>query len=568
MTRSSHCWCWLLSLLMLISPNSMAIAQQAQDLKQAEPDTTLLADPPIVEVPRVVADPLDITYLLPQSCAVLSVRPQEIINSPIFKLLPFEVLQAASVHHTGIDALLVDRLLVSVEPPTGGPPNYAVMASFSAPVAAKLLPQAVARMERLEEDRPHYKSAQPLEPSLYFPEDDVLLATPEATLQKFLLGETVQTDRELHKRLQAAADDDLYVGVDFVPLRPLANAAMMQAPIPAELGHLYLAPDLIKLIELRVNVSDDGTSELVVEANNAEDAEKLENIVLKTVDLIKTTASKEVERLKADPDPVQQALGRYQERLMNELVVASMPKREGEKLVIFRASGEKSQGRILTVAVSGVLAGLLLPAVQAARVAARRASSMNNVKNIVLALFNYESANKAFPAHANYADGEPLLSWRVHILPYLGEQELYEQFHLDEPWDSEHNKTLIAKMPAVFINPNSKLTPEEGRTHYLGVKGAGMAFNGTDGGTKFSDFTDGLSRSIMVVQVNDERATTWTKPDDWELDEKNVLKGLPGAGGFLVGWADGSVAFMSDDVDKDAFKTWLTIAGGESVSRP
>jgi type II secretory pathway pseudopilin PulG len=573
MKASRRFFCWLLSLLMLVSPHAAIIAQEVEAVENVEPDTTLLADPAVVAVPEVVEHPLDITYLLPQACVVASFRPQKIVNSPIFKMMPIEVLQAASIKHTGIDALLMDRLLVSMEPPIAGPPNYAVMASFAAPVANKLLPQAVARMEKLEEERPHYKSAQPLEPSVYFPQDDVLLATPEATLQKFLLGDATPADQELHNRLRAAAGDDLYVGVDFVPLRPLVNAAMMQAQIPAELGHFYLAPDLIKLIELRMNVSHGDTSELVVEANNAEDAEKLEGVVLKSVDLIKAEALQEATRLKADPDPVQQAFGRYQERMMDEMSAAFVPKREGEKLVIFRVSGKEGQANMLTMtAVSGILVALILPAVQAAREAARRTTSTNNLRQILLALHNYHDSHKSFPAHANYsADGKPLLSWRVHILPFIEQQALYNQFHLDEPWDSEYNKKLLSTMPVQYIDPSSRLNPAEGRTHYLGVKGTGMAFTGTENGTALKAITDGTSNTLVVVQVNDDRAAPWTKPDDWEMDSQNPLAGLSGSmhpGIFIAGYADGSVRNISEGIDPTVFKALLTIGGGEKIDLP
>ena len=311
MSPSSRFLCWFLSALMLATPSAGVIAQEVEAIEEVQEDTTLLADPAIVPVPDVIDKPLDITYLLPQACVVVSARPQETMTSSLLKMMPIEVIQAASIQHTGIDALLMDRLLISVEPPVAGPPNYAVMASFTAPVADKLHPQVTAQLEKqAASERPHFKNSKPLEPSLYFPSDDVLLATPEATLQKFLIGGVKPTDPELHKRLKAAANDDLYVGVDFVPLRPLVNMALMQTQIPPELGHFYLAPDLIKLVELKLNLSHAGISELTVEANNADDAEKLEQLVLKSIDLIKAEAAKEAARLKADPDPVQQAMGR------------------------------------------------------------------------------------------------------------------------------------------------------------------------------------------------------------------------------------------------------------------
>ena len=557
--------CWFLAALMLVMPSSQLLAQDA--------DEALLADPAIVPVPDVIDTPLDVTYLLPQSCFVMSVRPQAILNSPMMKMMPIEVLQAASIQQTGIDALLMDQLLLSIEPPVGGPPNYAAMASFTAPVAGKLHPQITATLEHQDQSsRPHFKGQNPFDPSLYFPSNNVLLATPEATLQKFLVGGTKPTDASLHERLLAAKNDDFYLAVDFVPLRPMANMLLVQTPIPPQLHHFYVAPDLIKTIELRLNISHPGTNELVIESNNAEDAEELEQLVLKSVDMIRSEVAKEVAQLKSNPDPVQQALGRYQERMMTDMSTAFLPKRDGEKLIVFRTTGPEGQlNTVAATAVTGVLVALLLPAVQAAREAARRTSSMNNVKQIMLAFHNYHDSKKAFPAHANYKEGKPLLSWRVHILPYMEQQALYNQFHLDEPWDSEHNKTLIRLMPVQYIDPSSTLNPAEGRTHYLGVKGAGSLFNGTDKGTTMKQITDGTSNTIAVLQVNDDRATTWTKPDDWEPDAKDPLKGLAGSmhpSTFIAGYADGHVMSIHEGIDQEVFKKLLTIAGGEVIETP
>jgi Protein of unknown function (DUF1559) len=338
------------------------------------------------------------------------------------------------------------------------------------------------------------------------------------------------------------------------------------------LQHFYVAPDLIKTIELRINLSHSGLNELVIESNNAEDAEKLEQVVLKSVDMVRSEVAKEVAQLKENPDPVQQALGRYQERMMNEMSTAFLPTREGDKLIVFRTTSPEGQlGTVTATAVTGILVALLLPAVQAAREAARRNSSVNNVKLILLALLNYESATKSFPAHANYKDDKPLLSWRVHILPYMEQQALYNQFHLDEPWDSEHNKTLIAKMPEVYLDPSSRWTPADGHAHYLGVKGEGSLFNGTEKGIAFKQITDGSSNTIAIVQVNDDRATTWTKPDDWEFDSKDPLKGLAGSmhpGIFMAGFTDGHVQAINEGVDLNWFKGALTTAGNELTPLP
>ena len=141
------------------------------------------------------------------------------------------------------------------------------------------------------------------------------------------------------------------------------------------------------------------------------------------------------------------------------------------------------------------------------------------------------------------------MSWRVHILPYLEQQALYNEFHLDEPWDSEHNKKLIAKMPAVYAEPTSRFAQTEGRTNYLGVKGKKSVFRDKEQGMSLREITDGTSNTLMVLQVNDQRATPWTKPDDWEPDAKKILDGLRGSlhpGIFLAPFAMGRSVHLAN----------------------
>ena len=125
---------------------------------------------------------------------------------------------------------------------------------------------------------------------------------------------------------------------------------------------------------------------------------------------------------------------------------------------------------VTTLTVGLILPAMLLPAMQQARDAARGSVSRNNLKDIGVALHNHHAAINAFPMagseqnSASAAKGSQL-SWRVHILPYLNHNDLYQQFHMDEPWDSPHNKSLIDQMPAVFQSPASG--GSSGKTSYL-----------------------------------------------------------------------------------------------------
>jgi len=307
---------------------------------------------------------------------------------------------------------------------------------------------------------------------------------------------------------------------------------------------------------------------LAVEANNAEDAEMLAALIDRALGLWRERALASTAQLKQDAGPVQQALGHYQQRMVDYWTSAVRPQRDGNRFVLFRQEIGEGANALTTTAVAGVLVALLLPAVQAAREASRRTASMNNLKQIMLALLNYYDIHKRLPAHASYDDnGKPLLSWRVHILPMLEEQELYSQFHLDEPWDSEHNKQLVAQMPKLYLDPSSTHDPSEGKTSYLAVLGKDFLFNGSPQGVKFSDVTDGTSNTIAILQVDDQHAAIWTKPDDWQYDAKHPLAGLDGPhpGIFVAGFMDGSVRNISQEIDVEVFRAMLTVAGGEVI---
>ena len=212
------------------------------------------------------------------------------------------------------------------------------------------------------------------------------------------------------------------------------------------------------------------------------------------------------------------------------------------------------------------LGGLLTRSVRSARDAASRAQSINNLKQIGLAMLNYENAFKHFPAPAIHSrDGKPLLSWRVAVLPYIEQDMLYHQFHLDEPWDSPHNRPLIEKMPAVFRSPKSKAA--NGLTNYVVPVGGGALYSSLKDEPQIKDITDGTSKTIMVLEVDDRRGVVWTKPDDLPFDPQDPTKGIGGLyeDGFHATFCDGSVHFIRKTIDPKDLKALFTRAGGEVV---
>lgn len=216
-----------------------------------------------------------------------------------------------------------------------------------------------------------------------------------------------------------------------------------------------------------------------------------------------------------------------------------------------------------------------------------RVKAVNNLRQIGIAMHNHADTNLKLPAHAICdEDGKPLLSWRVAILPYIEQQALYEQFHLDEPWDSEHNKALIAKMPETYANPTlfggaaKHDHGDEGHDHdhddvsafktrYVVPLGDGTMFpNGEDErerGVSFGAVTDGLSNTIMALEAPKDKAVIWTKPDDWELDLDEPSAGLFEDGSLSVVMGDGSVRTLRKGVADEILKALFTRAGGEVV---
>jgi hypothetical protein len=180
----------------------------------------------------------------------------------------------------------------------------------------------------------------------------------------------------------------------------------------------------------------------------------------------------------------------------------------------------------------------------------------NELKQIALAMHNFEATYQHFPPAAIVdKDGKPLLSWRVAILPFLEQQPLYQQFKLDEPWDSEHNKKLIVQMPAIYGTGNPKLNAE-GKTTYVVPVGKDTMFPGAGASVKVAEVTDGLSLTIMAAEANEENAVVWTKPDDLPFDPKNPLAGLarPGQSHFLAAMGDGSTRRISTKLDAETLR--------------
>jgi prepilin-type processing-associated H-X9-DG protein len=195
-----------------------------------------------------------------------------------------------------------------------------------------------------------------------------------------------------------------------------------------------------------------------------------------------------------------------------------------------------------------------------------RMRSQNNLKAIGLALHNYHDTHGHFPAPAIYSkDGKPLLSWRVAILPWLEQDAVYREFHLDEPWDSPHNKPLSDLVLPVYAPLGARSGARSagpGLTYYQAFVGKGAGFE-PHKELRIPDFTDGTSNTLLVVEA--ATPVPWAKPEDLPFVADQALPRLGGlfGGDFNALFADGSVNLLSKKADPDMLRAAITRNGGE-----
>jgi hypothetical protein len=204
---------------------------------------------------------------------------------------------------------------------------------------------------------------------------------------------------------------------------------------------------------------------------------------------------------------------------------------------------------------------------------------VNQLKQIALALHDYHDRYGTLPPAAVHApDGTPLYSWRVLILPMLEQQALYDQFHLDEPWNSPHNHKLLAQIPPAYAPAQFTVAPDASMTFYQVFFGPGAAFEGVKGLNMQTDFPDDIAETFLVVEARE--AVPWTKPADlaFDPDQPVPLLGAPRRhrlgrleygtrtpSVFCTTMADSSVRRFNVEMQPSLLRGWITRNGGETL---
>lgn len=516
---------------------------------------------------------VDLKFITADFAGALVIRPADIMKTPFFREcreifdaetvvgVPSRTMSQDGKRLWGFDPLSIEEVVFLLERPSvfDTKPHRAhqpaLIVRFGKPVDPATAVRAAwngARLERLVEKKHEGKTilVEPLtERAVYLVDDRTIVAGPENLVRRMIVGET--GDTWLTRELASRGRHQIVAVFEFAPLSDTISQFFRGAPPP--IAVVAQAAQQFQSLSLEVDFSGDTllAAELVAKVDDTARSlesrahEVIESLTVQLSDLEKDASS-----------PIPDGLRQSAPFLIDQLSKISLTRAGTSIKVAVVASREVES---LAVRLKG--------AMLAARAAARRGRQRGAVHHIGHALNKYHSKLGHFPTAIGPGYESPKiksgsLSWRVHLLPFVDELELYEEFHLDEPWDSAHNKRLVSRMPLVYgLNP-------DGKSQFHVFIGQGTPF-GARRGVRFDDVVDGSLRTIALVEAGPDKAEIWTKPGGLPFDPKNPIAALGNIGDkFLVVFLDGQVRELPRTIDADTLSKLIQHADGAPVEIP
>jgi len=496
-------------------------------------------------------------YIPADAFAGVVIHPKAFFAEEQAELIPHEVLTAMSMENFGIDPTDIEQI-VAITASRGTLqeiPFYGAIVRFANPYK---LPESFGDMfanTPLDGGRVYEIEGV----QLFALNDKTMIISDGVYLRKMI--EAKDTKSPLVKMFASQppnAHVNVYANIEQV--KDQLNALAEEAPaLPPAFAPLLETPSLVKQLNLAISIKDLGVPKIGFKAvayNEGSATKFAQNLEIATGAGKEMVLQQMVNEL--DPeDKIQAATAKYIKRVLNQAEGKLKPKQDGDDVYVILDD---------PIASVGAVSALLLPAVQTARSAARRSSSQNNMKQIALAIHNYHDTFRAMPADIVDKDDKPILSWRVAILPFIEHDNLYNQFNMNEPWDSEHNIKLSQQVLEVYRHPGD--SKPSNRTCYLRPTGPGCG-NEPLKWLRFRDFTDGTSNTILVVEVDEAHTVPWAKPVDLPFDpakpDAGIGIGKRIEGGFQAAFTDASVQIIPASVDKETLKNLMLRNDGKRV---
>ena len=526
------------------------LPQLAQNKQVAQANTRRRAAPQ--------RKPFSLAYVPRDAVIVTGIRPS-IMRQPQLGLAGLLNAQKGFAEDFGIDVRQIEQVMhvFLLDDKPRAHPQFAafIVRTAQADDAQKLAANFAPEAEKVSYGSVTYYQSE--KAFYYFPEPTTAVVTFEEGYMRraIVAGRAGAGDTMWAPSWQRVHDKDAAVVLDLAALRTSLDSELDHAPASARLQMAMFAPMWRNAdrATLSVQLSDGLTVDAVAHCSNAEQARAVSDTVSAVMTLGKTTLSQARRAASQDGTP-QGAMALQMADLVDRLI---------DRVETNTKDTDVTASTSLDRQATAQLIAGLLPAVTAARTAARRAQSMNNLKQLALAMHNYHDVHGRFPpASVIGPDGETPHSWRVAVLPYLEAKDLYDEYRLNEPWDSPHNKALIEKMPEVFRHPGAQ--KDKFDSSYFALVGPGTVFSG-DEGTQIRDIRDGTSNTIMLVEA--KRDVPWTKPEDIAYDVDQAIPPLGGhqEGIFQVAMCDGAVRVVADAVDKKVLRLMITKDDGQPV---
>ena len=504
------------------------------------------------------ANDLDTSIISSDAFAALVVKPQRLLSQSWAQDEKIKAGLLAVVDRLGFSPMDCKTMLVAISPPQT-PEDIPMVGrmDFETPIDLSSIAQEFGDALSLIEE----------EGVSYFVTSDQKMAYRSAGEGVIYFGELKRLRRLEQKSSAAGAlarrlrgielSGDATLLVDFAPIRPLlAQAASMTqqpfaGPSPEEEG-VPLEKLLAQLDSLSMSL-DTAAEEVVVAEMDLGDSELATQIAAsskKQISQFKIIGPLALSAaLSGVPDDVSSAVSTLLYGVLGGLKITSSDNQVVAKLRLPNNIADQFQ---VLLAYAGQL-----------QLQEERSESFAVLGNALAEVLEQGYVPPSIEDHPEWfdADGQSKLSWRVHLLPLLGEAELHARFKLDEDWDSEHNLELLEEIPEIFQSVEGS-----SQSSFLGFGGEGMSM-ASGMLHKPDDLKDDADLTIMLMDVGDRLAVPWTQPIDLpSLDVEKLAEIADDTSGKIqVITVSGKKRTLRKRLSLEQLQAMLSIAGGEEV---
>jgi len=512
----------------------------------------------------------DVSYVPDDAFFVMLARPSQMLEKYRDEVdAPVDLMLKASREGGGLDIKNLDAFMFVIgfdeaahaeaaaapDGPRLREENWfsGVMRFHQPPEQDKIVEKMFMGAEPAEhEGKAYFKSKSEYTPSAWFPDEQTLVFANDARLKTIMEKPAMGMGGLRHhlRRSDPKADAALAVSMDTG--KAWFKAVIPEDEVPAPMRPILALPTHLDVAVITGDLSRDEPAKMLALAVDEKSAKYLKSVAEEFQKTLRDMhAANREEIIRSAPS---QRVGQLAVDVSDKILSGISLEQEGR---IIRGSLKAEDGLVAA-------AELFVESLAESYRMSQRWERRSEVRKIGQAMNGYHEEHGRFPPAASYSkDGKPLLSWRVHLLPYLdGGEELYEKLELDQPWDSEHNKKLLDQMPAVYA-----FDRQAGGTHtrLLAVVGENTAMRAKKS-VKREAITDATDETVVAVEVGAAHAVPWTQPAELSAAEEDLakLKTADDESHFLVLTAAGNTEqIKKSKITADALQAFFTIAGGE-----